>query len=94
MPRKRYTPEQEFLLLSIVMVTLRLPLMDIFIEEGIDCVNLLGLAAGMGIGEVKQEYGDKIALWGNIDYSHQQYHTLSGSSRKFCYHSRDCQKVR
>jgi len=52
------------------MVTLRLPLMNIFIEEGIDCVNLLGLAVGMGIGEVKQEYGDKIALWGNIGYSH------------------------
>lgn len=49
MPRKRYTPEQEFLLLSIVMVTLRLPIMNIFIEEGIDYVNLLGLAAGMGI---------------------------------------------
>ncbi len=40
---------------------------DLIIDTGIDALNPLEPAAGMDIGLIKQKYGDRIALVGNID---------------------------
>lgn len=45
------------------------PLLDQFLDAGIDALCPLEPAAGMDIGEIKKEYGDRIALVGNIDCS-------------------------
>ncbi len=45
------------------------PLLDHFIGAGIDALCPLEPMAGMDIGAVKQEYGDRISLVGNIDCS-------------------------
>ena len=42
-------------------------ILDLFVEAGIDAINPLEPVAGMDIGEVKQKYGDRICLIGNID---------------------------
>lgn len=42
------------------------PIMDLLVNEGIDCVNPIEPAAGMDIGEVKKKYGKRVSLWGNI----------------------------
>jgi uroporphyrinogen decarboxylase len=47
-----------------------MPLMDMIIDAGIDALNPLEPAAGMDIGLVKQRYGDRIAIVGNIDCGH------------------------
>ena len=44
-----------------------LPLLDLWIEAGIDCLDPIDPGAGMDMGEMKQKYGHKIALKGNID---------------------------
>jgi uroporphyrinogen decarboxylase len=44
-------------------------LLDQFLDAGIDALCPLEPAAGMDIGEIKKEYGDRIALVGNIDCS-------------------------
>ena len=41
--------------------------MDFFVEEGFDGINPLEPIAGMDLAEVKQRYGDKLCLLGNID---------------------------
>lgn len=46
------------------------PILDLLVEQGIDCLNPIEPAAGMDIGKVKKLIGQKIALWGNIDCSH------------------------
>ncbi len=43
------------------------PIMDLLVNEGIDCLNPIEPDAGMDIGEVKKMYGNRISLWGNID---------------------------
>ena len=42
-------------------------LMPRFIEDGLDCLQPLEQKAGMGLTEVKAEFGDEIALMGGID---------------------------
>ena len=44
-----------------------MPIIDMIVETGIDALNPLEPQAGMDIGLVKQRYGDRIALIGNID---------------------------
>jgi len=44
-----------------------MPLIDMFIETGIDCIDPIDPLAGMDIVEVKARYGSKVALKGNID---------------------------
>jgi uroporphyrinogen decarboxylase len=44
-----------------------MPLMDMIVATGIDAINPLEPPAGMDIGYVKQHYGDRIAIVGNID---------------------------
>lgn len=43
------------------------PLLDMIVETGIDAINPVEPAAGMDIGKVKQKYGDRVCLVGNID---------------------------
>jgi uroporphyrinogen decarboxylase len=43
------------------------PLMDAFVEAGFDGVHPLEPTADMDLGEVKQRYGDKLCLLGNVD---------------------------
>lgn len=43
------------------------PLMDSFVEAGFQGVHPLEPVADMDLGEVKQRYGDKLCLLGNID---------------------------
>lgn len=43
------------------------PIMDMLIDTGIDALDPLEPIAGIDIGEMKEKYGHKIALAGNID---------------------------
>lgn len=43
------------------------PLIEFFIEEGIDCLQPLEVKAGMDLIELKKRYGDRIAFMGGID---------------------------
>lgn len=43
------------------------PLIEFWIEAGIDCIDPIDPTAGMKMAEFKQKYGDKICLKGNID---------------------------
>ena len=43
------------------------PIMDDLVDAGIDCLDPLEPIANMDIGEVKEKYGDRIALAGNVD---------------------------
>lgn len=44
-----------------------MPILDMIVDTGIDGLNPLEPAAGMDIGLIKQRYGHRIALIGNID---------------------------
>ncbi len=43
------------------------PIMDMLVETGIDCLDPIEPLASMDIGEVKEKYGDRIAVAGNVD---------------------------
>lgn len=45
---------------------MNIPLMDMFIEAGIDCYQSLQTTAGMEIGKLKKMFGDKMAFWGGV----------------------------
>lgn len=45
-------------------------LMDMFVELGYDGYQSIQDSAGMGIKEVKEKYGDKMCLWGGINYEY------------------------
>lgn len=45
------------------------PLLDMWLEAGVDAINPLEPVAGMDMGEVKQRCGDRVCLMGNIDCS-------------------------
>jgi uroporphyrinogen decarboxylase len=44
-----------------------MPILDMIIDTGIDALDPIEPMAGMDIGWLKEQYGDKIALIGNID---------------------------
>jgi uroporphyrinogen decarboxylase len=44
-----------------------MPIMDGLVDTGIDVLHSIDPSAGMDIGEVKEKYGDKIAICGNVD---------------------------
>ena len=46
------------------------PIMDMIADSGIDALNPIQPDAGMDIGEVKQKYGDRLCLAGNINCGH------------------------
>ncbi len=43
------------------------PILDQIVESGVDAVNPIDPSAGMDIGEVKAEFGDRVCVVGNID---------------------------
>ncbi|GAB4321444.1 MAG: hypothetical protein Kow0069_25730 [Promethearchaeota archaeon] len=43
------------------------PLLDAFVEMGVDGVNPLEYASGMRLADVKRSHGDKLCLVGNVD---------------------------
>jgi uroporphyrinogen decarboxylase len=47
-----------------------LPIVDMILESGIDCLDPIDPIAGLDIGEFKKKYGDRIALKGNVDCAH------------------------
>jgi len=42
-------------------------LLDMIVDSGIDCLDPIDPVAGMDLAEIKQKYGDRIALKGNVD---------------------------
>jgi uroporphyrinogen decarboxylase len=44
-----------------------MPLLDMILESGIDCLDPIDPIAGLDIGAMKQKYGRRIALKGNVD---------------------------
>jgi len=44
-----------------------MPIIDMIIETGVDCLDPIDPLAGMDIGFIKQKYGDRIAIKGNIN---------------------------
>jgi len=45
-------------------------IMDDIIDMGFDGVQSLQPSAGMNIEEIKNKYGDKLCLWGNVDLNY------------------------
>jgi uroporphyrinogen decarboxylase len=45
------------------------PIIEKLIDSGIDCLDPIEPTAGMFLSEVKEKYGDRIALKGNVDCS-------------------------
>jgi len=43
-----------------------IPLMEMFIEAGVDCYQSLQTTAGMEVGWLKERYGDRLAFWGGV----------------------------
>jgi len=43
-----------------------IPLMEMFIEAGIDYYQSLQTTAGMEIGRLKQQFGDRMVFWGGV----------------------------
>lgn len=46
------------------------PIIDMIIDSGIDCLDPIDPQGGMDLAEVKEKYGDRIALKGNVDCAH------------------------
>lgn len=46
------------------------PIIDMIVDAGIDVLDPIEPVAGMDIGRVKELYGDRIALAGNVDCGH------------------------
>lgn len=46
-----------------------MPIMDMIIEAGFDCIDPIDPIAGMSLQKVKSEYGKKICIKGNVDCS-------------------------
>jgi uroporphyrinogen decarboxylase len=47
-----------------------LPLLDTILDAGIDCLDPIDPVAGMDIGQMKRDIGDRVALKGNVDCAH------------------------
>jgi len=45
---------------------MNIPLMDMFVEAGIDCYQSLQTTAGMEIGKLKKMFGDRMTFWGGV----------------------------
>ena len=46
------------------------PIIDMIVDSGIDCLDPIDPVAGMDLREVKEKYGKRIALKGNVDCAH------------------------
>ena len=58
---KRYTDQ-----VSLHNCGRNIPLMDMFIEAGVDCYQSLQTTAGMEIGMLKEQFGHSICFWGGV----------------------------
>jgi len=47
-----------------------LPILDMILDSGIDCLDPIDPIAGLDIGQIKQRCGDRVALKGNVDCAH------------------------
>ena len=45
---------------------MNIPLMDMFVEAGVDCYQSLQTTAGMEIGRLKEGWGARMAFWGGM----------------------------
>ena len=45
-------------------------LLDMMLDSGIDCLDPIDPIAGLDIGDMKQKYGGRVALKGNVDCAH------------------------
>lgn len=62
------------------------PLLDMILDSGIDCLDPIDPLAGMDIEMIKQKYGHRIAIKGNVDCAH----TLTfGTERKVVEETRE-----
>jgi uroporphyrinogen decarboxylase len=43
------------------------PIIDMIIDSGIDCLDPIDPQAGMDLAEVKEKYGHRVAIKGNVD---------------------------
>jgi uroporphyrinogen decarboxylase len=46
------------------------PLLDMIVDSGIDCLDPIDPLAGLDIGQLKRQYGRRLALKGNVDCAH------------------------
>ena len=46
-----------------------MPLIDMIVDSGIDCLDPIDPTAGMDLAEIKMKYGKRIAIKGNVDLS-------------------------
>jgi len=60
------------------------------VEMGIDCLHPIQKTANMDLLQIKQEYGDKIAICGNVDST---YTLTSGSIEKVIEETKECIKI-
>jgi len=44
-----------------------MPIIDLIIDSGIDCLDPIDPVAGMNLGEIKRKYGERICIKGNVD---------------------------
>ena len=44
-----------------------MPLIDMIVDSGVDCLDPIDPTAGMDLAEIKSKYGERIALKGNVD---------------------------
>lgn len=44
-----------------------MPIIDMVIDSGIDCLDPIDPLAGMNLAEIKRKYGNRIAIKGNVD---------------------------
>ena len=47
-----------------------MPLLDMILDSGIDCLDPIDPIAGMDIAKMKRDYGHRVALKGNVDCAH------------------------
>lgn len=47
-----------------------MPLIDMILDSGIDCLDPIDPIAGLDIGVMKEKYSDRVALKGNVDCAH------------------------
>jgi uroporphyrinogen decarboxylase len=59
------------------------PLLPMLVEAGIDAINPVQYSSGMKVGELREQYGDRLAYVGGVD--NVQIMT-SGTDREFTHH--------
>jgi uroporphyrinogen decarboxylase len=67
-----------------------MPLIDMIIDSGIDCLDPIDPVAGMDLSLIKEKYGQRVAIKGNVDCSQ----TLTfGSTEETIEEAKKCIKI-